>query len=257
MIKLNVSDIQRFSVGDGDGIRTTVFLKGCNMHCPWCHNPETIKPITQTLRYRESGKEKVSGKLMTAEEIYEVISEDEEFYMASGGGVTISGGEAMMQADGVRELCKLLKDNNIHVIMDTAGNVPYSEFEKLDGLIDLYFYDFKAAEKDDYFKVTGGNLDLIYSNLCRLIKENKEVRIRIPLIEGFNTSKEYTLKMCEKLKEAGAKRVDLLPFHRLGSAKYKALGIEYEYASVPSMTLSRAEEIAEIYRQYFITKIEK
>lgn len=100
-MELNVSHIQHFSVGDGAGLRTTVFLKGCNLRCPWCHNPETWSSETQILRYEQIGKEVISGKKLRIEEIVEDVLTDKDFYESSGGGVTISGGEAMLQAAGV------------------------------------------------------------------------------------------------------------------------------------------------------------
>ena len=256
-MKLNISDIQRFSLGDGAGIRTTVFFKGCNLHCPWCHNPETISSAPQVLYYKGTNRQKICGRFMTPEEICEVISEDTDFFTESGGGVTISGGEVMLQAEGAAELCKLLKEKKLNIILDTAGDVPYSEFRKVEAYVDEYFYDWKAADRKDYERVIGGNYEQIYDNLCKLIAEGKKVRVRIPLIEGFNTDREYSEKMCACLQKAGAYRVDLLPFHRLGSAKYADIGKKYAYGSVPSMTVCRAEEIAEIYKKYFQIKIEK
>lgn len=255
-MKLNVSEIQRFSVGDGEGIRTTVFLKGCNLHCPWCHNPETLSAVSQTLHFSD-GKEKICGRFMLPSEIYETVSEDLEFFTESGGGVTISGGEAMLQADGVAELGMILKRRGIHVILDTAGNVPYKEFEKINSVTDEFLYDWKAATPHDYEHVIGGDFKMILDNLCRLIAEGKNVRVRIPLIEGFNTENEYTEAMCQCLRQAQVTHVDLLPFHRLGSAKYKALGVDYAYGGVPSMTISRAQEISKIYEKYFNVRIEK
>ena len=248
---LNISDIQRFSLGDGGGIRTTVFLKGCNMRCPWCHNPETWSDKPQTIRYAKAGVEKLCGHLMSSQEVVDVVRRDKAFFDESKGGVTISGGEAMLQADGVADLCRDLIRANISTIVDTAGCVPYSEFEKVENLADEFYYDFKTASREDYARL-GGNYDLILDNLTRLLKKRKRVRIRIPLIENFNTAEENIKKSCKILEKIKTEYLDLLPFHRLGSGKYEALGIRYQYADVPSMTKERAMEIAEIYKKYFI-----
>ena len=256
-MKLNISDIQHFSLGDGDGIRTTVFFKGCNLHCPWCHNPETISPKTQVLHFPNELCEKVCGKEMTIDEIFEDILTDKEFYEESGGGVTFSGGEVLLQADGASELAKKLFENNISVIVDTAGNTDYCQFQKLNPFTTEYYFDFKAVSAEDYKKVIGGDFELIVNNIKHLLKDGKKVRARIPLIPNFNTSQQYSEKMCKVLKDIGIKYVDLLPFHRMGSAKYKALGLKYEYENCPPMSIKDAQKIEKIYQKYFQTKIEK
>lgn len=253
----NISDIQHFSLGDGEGIRTTVFFKGCNLHCPWCHNPETISPKPQILRYNNSLHKRQCGKLIPVDEIFKQIMLDRDFYVESGGGVTISGGESMLQADAARELAELLCKEHIHVIMDTAGDVPYTEFEKVNPFIALYFYDVKACNEEDYRRVIGGDFSRIYGNMKRLVAVGKKVRARVPLIPGFNTADSYSERICECLLLAGIEEVDLLPFHRLGEAKYKALGKNYAYRANPPMSFEEADNIADIYRKYFCVRIEK
>ncbi len=252
-MKLFVSSIQHFSVGDGDGIRTTVFLKGCNLRCPWCHNPETIPAKTVILHYPTGDQE--NGKYKDLHDVVTEVLEDADFY-ADDGGVTVSGGEPLLQADAVAELLKQLKEKGIRNVIDTAGCVPYESFLKVIDFADTFFFDFKAANAEDYSKI-GGNFDLVYSNLKALLTAGKNVRIRIPLIPDFNTSPEYSESMCKALLNAGVKHVDLLPFHRLGSGKYDALSIPYAYKDYPSMKISEAEEIAKTYRKYFSVKIEK
>lgn len=256
-MKLNISDIQHFSLGDGDGIRTTVFFKGCNLHCPWCHNPETLSSATQILRFNNATETKICGTRMSVEEILDDVLSDKDFYEESGGGVTLSGGEVLLQADGAAVLAKQLCERGVHVIVDTAGNAPYGEFQKLNPYAAEYYYDLKAADAADYKAVTGGDFGLITDNMKRLLSDGKKVRARIPLIPEFNDSEEYSEKMCAVLREIGVKNVDLLPFHRLGSAKYKALGIPYAYAKRQPMPLRDAEKIAKIYNKYFQVKIEK
>lgn len=256
-MKLNISDIQHFSLGDGDGIRSTVFFKGCNLRCPWCHNPETISQEPQILRYENLQEEKAVGRMMTVAEIMDDVMTDIDFYTESGGGVTLSGGEAMLQADGARDLAAALRAQGIHVIMDTAGNVPYSEFEKVNPYISQYYYDWKACSERDYLRVTGGDYRLILENMKRLIAEGHNVRARVPLIPGFNTGSSYSERMCECLRYAAVKEVDLLPFHRLGAGKYRALGKQYAYRAKPPLSAGEAEEAAAVYRKYFQVKIEK
>ena len=190
------------------------------------------------------------------EEVLEKVLEDKDFYDASGGGVTISGGECMLQADSVASLAKRLKDMDVSVLIDTAGCVSYEQFEKINSYVDGYLFDYKTASKEKYREVIGGDIDKVHENINRLIKEGKEVRIRIPLIPEFNTAPEDVSSMCEVLKNLGVKEVDLLPFHRMGSSKYEALGMEYAYRDVELLTVEQIETIKQQFALYFKTKVE-
>ena len=252
---LNISNIQHFSVGDGEGIRTTVFLKGCNLRCPWCHNPENLCKEPTILHYKATGKVETLGRFVSAEEILPELLEDKDFYCESNGGVTFSGGEAMLQASELVPLAKLLAENGVSVLVDTAGCVPYASFQILNPFVTGYLFDFKTADRDQY-RETGGNLELIVDNIRRLREDGMAVRIRIPLIPGFNTSPHSTQAICERLHDIGIKHVDLLPFHRLGSAKYEAMGLEYAYKTQPPLTKEELGKIEAIYKTYFSVKIE-
>lgn len=252
---LNISNIQHFSVGDGEGIRTTVFLKGCNLRCPWCHNPENLCKEPTILHYKATDKTETLGRLVSEEDILAELLEDRDFYDESNGGVTLSGGEAMLQASELVPLTKLLRANGVSVLVDTAGCVPYASFQILNPFVTGYLFDFKTAEEDKYQEI-GGNLELIVDNIRRLRKDGKAVRIRIPLIPGFNTSPSSTQAICERLQDIGIKHVDLLPFHRLGSAKYEAMGLEYAYKTQQPLTKEELGKIEAIYKTYFTVKIE-
>ncbi|MBQ3004941.1 MAG: glycyl-radical enzyme activating protein [Clostridia bacterium] len=253
---LNISNIQHFSVGDGDGIRTTVFLKGCNLRCPWCHNPETIPFEAVKLNYPKLDKTEICGKKMTAEEVFKEILEDKAFYEESGGGVTLSGGETMLQANAVAELLKLIKEEEISVFIDTAGCVPYSEFEKINTYVDTYLFDFKTASEEKYAEIIKGDLSLVKENIRKLIKAHKNIRIRIPLIPDFNIDAQSIEYMCDALIELGVKKVDLLPFHRMGSGKYEALSKEYKYKNTQLIDKKTLERIKNKFSEYFETTIE-
>ncbi len=233
-----ISDIQHFSTGDGEGIRTTVFFQGCNLHCPWCHNPETIPLCGTTLNYPNLTK--ISGKEMTLDEIMKCILDDLDFYKESGGGVTFSGGEPLLQSEFCRELAKSCRSADINVIVDTAGCVSYDKFEHVIPYTDTFFFDLKAVNADTYHNVTGGSFELIYDNLKRLAVVSNVV-VRIPVIPDHNSSEDIMQKYAVLLENILIKRVDLLPFHRLGSSKYEALGLKYNYSNYKS---SRAENIA-------------
>ena len=252
---LNISNIQHFSVGDGEGIRTTVFFKGCNLRCPWCHNPENLSKKPTNLHYQATGKTETLGQLITEKEVLSELLEDKDFYCESNGGVTFSGGEAMLQASELVPLAKLLAENGVSVLVDTAGCVPYASFQILNPFVTGYLFDFKTAEGDQYREI-GGDLGLVVENITRLRKDGKAVRIRIPLIPGFNTSPHSTQAICERLQDIGIKHVDLLPFHRLGSAKYEAMGLEYAYKTQQPLTKDDLGKIEAIYKTYFSVKIE-
>ena len=255
-MKLNVSNIQHFSVGDGEGIRTTVFFKGCNLRCPWCHNPENLSFSPVTANYSVLGKTEVFGKEVEARELLPELLEDKNFYLQSAGGVTFSGGEVMLQADGASHLARLLGEQGVSVLIDTAGCVPYAEFKKLNSLVSGYLFDFKTADPAKYAEI-GGNLELVTENLVRLISDGINVQVRIPLIPDFNTDDRSVLNMCEHLKKIGAETVSLLPFHRLGSTKYEALGLEYKYKNCEPLTEDILNKIKEQYSKYFKVNIER
>lgn len=233
-MRASITNIQHFSVGDGDGIRTTVFFAGCNLRCPWCHNPETV--------YK-------GGKAVDINDIVSEVMDDRDFYIESGGGVTLSGGECMLQADAVGELAKRLKQNGVSVLIDTAGCVPYDSFEKVNPFVDGYLFDIKTWSDAEFLRVCGGKLELVFDNLKRLLKTDKTVRVRIPLIPRFNI--DSTQKMCETLMAIGVKSVDLLPFHRLGSSKYKQLGLDYAYADTQPINEQTLTQIQNEYSKYF------
>lgn len=248
---LNVSNIQHFSTGDGPGIRTTVFLKGCNLRCPWCHNPETVASRPQTLVYPQVNREVSYGKLMTVEEILSEVMEDADFYRAGGGGVTVSGGEPLLQSEGVAVLAAALKEKGVSTIVDTAGCVPWACFEQVVHVTDTFYFDYKSGDDALYEAVIGGNRVSVYENLCRLIHRGARVHVRIPLIPDVNMTDAACIRMCEQLTAAGVTCVDLLPFHRLGSGKYEAMGKEYAYRDVPPSVKEEIERVARIYSSYF------
>lgn len=251
---LNISNIQRFSTGDGNGIRTTVFFKGCNLRCPWCHNPENITSEPVEMNYPDETK--VCGKLLSAEDILSEILKDKDYYEESNGGVTFSGGECMLQAKDSLELAKLIKNENISLVVDTAGCVDYKNFEILNPYVDEYLFDFKCASEEKYKNIISGDFTLIYENLKRLLRDGKKVRIRIPLIPDFNTDKESIRRICEKICGLGFTSADLLPFHRLGVGKYEALGLIYPYKDTKPFSKDILENIKKEYLNYIDIKIE-
>lgn len=267
-------DIVRNSFVDGPGIRTTVFFKGCNLHCAWCHNPESQSRKPQMLFYAEKcndcgkcravcptpnnctlcGKctfycpadaRKICGKEYTPEEVLEEVVKDKPFYKNSGGGVTFSGGECMLQIDALEALLKLCKEAGIHTAVDTAGDVPFKYFERILPYTDLFLYDIKSMDDATHRKYTGASNKRILDNLRQLLKHGCKLWIRIPVIPGVND----TGKEMEKIRDFLAnfptpERIELLPYHALGEHKYAALGKEAQTFSVP--TEARLEQLRKI-----------
>ncbi|MDD6032762.1 MAG: radical SAM protein [Oscillospiraceae bacterium] len=236
--ELILTNIQHFSLGDGPGIRTTVFLKGCSLHCPWCHNPETISPDI-TPQY---------GRRCTVENIVEEILEDAAFYRESGGGVTLSGGEPLLQAAACARIGEACRSAGIPVLLDTAGNVGREAFETVLPWVDACYFDLKAGSQEGYDAV-GGQLERVLANMSAAAAAGVPVTARIPVIPGFNDSPEEAERMARLLLEARIRRVDLLPFHRLGSGKYKTLGWRYAYADTLPPEPAKIRQLLEVYRR--------
>lgn len=257
-----IFDIQRNSFVDGPGIRTTVFFKGCNLRCRWCHNPESQAFEKQMMIYKDKcigcgkckevcpnhlekcdfcGKcelycpadaRKICGKEYTADEVFSEIIKDKAFYENSGGGVTFSGGECMLQIDFLSEILKKCKENGIHTAVDTAGNVPWESFEKILPFTDLFLYDIKAFSSELHKIGTGVTNTLILENLKRLSGKT-DIIIRIPIIGGYNDSEAELEQIALFLKGIKIIKAELLPYHAMGEHKYDALGRKCNKYYVP------------------------
>ena len=188
-----------------------------------------------------------SGKLYTLDEVMAFIEEDLVFYETSGGGVTLSGGEPLLQSEFCLALAKRCREKGIHVLMDTALNVSFSVIEPLLEWVDHWFVDLKAADEETYRQFTGGSLNLTLSNMAQLVQQGASVTARIPLIPGVNATVECCGRMARLLKKTGVTQVAVLPFHRLGSSKYTALGSSYAFAQQEPMTKAEAKEFADVF----------
>ncbi len=257
MKTLFVSKIQRFSIADGPGIRTTVFLSGCNLRCAWCHNPETWEAKTVTLRF-SADREEQSGKCMTVQEVFDVLMRDRAFYEESDGGVTISGGEPLLQADAVAELLSFCRAEGIHTIVDTAASVPYQNVQTVLPYTDLFYYDIKAGDAQTYSELTKGDFALVSDNLVRLIQDGGQAVVRIPLLVGVNADERSRKRIAALALKAGVKEIHLLPYHKYGISKYKALGLPYARADQPLTSALQIERNAAFYRSCgFSVRVEK
>ena len=307
-LKGMVYDIQGFSVHDGPGIRTIVFLKGCPLKCLWCHSPESISfsnvlswfemrcigvekcgrcipacphnsitvgkqvsPIqdekyinvveidrTKCNNCGECEKECVSralfltGKHYTVDEIMERVLRDRSYYQKSGGGVTISGGEPLSQIDFTLELLKRLKQENIHTALDTTGFAKWEIIEKTLPYVDLYLYDIKHTDSESHKIQCGVPNELIIENVYKLAQAGGKIQIRAPIIPGFNDNRQHFEKLatiCCKIKD-NLQILQLLPYHKFGSVKYRRLDQDNPLPDIDPPTDEHMEDIKNYFESF-------
>lgn len=263
-MKATIFDIQRASYVDGPGIRTTVFFKGCNLHCAWCHNPESQASDVQMLFYSDkctgcgrcrekcpnatlsctlcgrctlfcpNEAREICGRQYTVDEALSIVMKDRTFYANSGGGVTFSGGECMLQIDFLETILRACRENGIHTAVDTAGCVRYEYFERILSVTDLFLYDVKCIDDALHQRYVGVSNELILSNLKRLLHAGANVWVRIPVIGGVNDNEDEMKRIRDFLDGCPTPlRIELLPYHAMGEHKYAALGKEVTRFSVP------------------------
>lgn len=232
-----IFDIKRFAIHDGPGIRTTVFLKGCPLRCCWCHNPESqaMEPFTIDIERKVNGKsvpgKKTYGEKIAVNALMELLMRDSHFYEESGGGVTFSGGEPLMQIDGLTEMLDACKQNGLHTTVDTSGFAKREHFKKIQENTDLFLYDLKNMDAELHKKYTGVDNGLIRSNADFLLENKANLVFRIPVIPGINTSDEEVIRMIGFLEERNTfmKEVHLLPYHRIAENKYFRLHMKQQF----------------------------
>lgn len=282
-----ICDIQRFSIHDGPGIRTTVFFKGCNLRCLWCQNPEAIKFENELVFSEERcilcrecqsacpneaiiindhphiNRESCKGQfactlvcpskaLEPAARQYSVIELVTEIlkdidYYGPEGGVTLSGGEPMLKTGFLTELLPVLKEKKIHVAVETCG---YFDWEKADSLlkkVDLVLFDIKAVTKELHERLTGRDNALIHDNLCKIIEAEIPHLIRIPVVPGMNDSEEELEAVALFLKDAGESSIHLIPYHRMWESKLKKLHDTIKPLGIGSLGEEELKKKAEIF----------
>ena len=273
-MKANIFNIQKFSVHDGPGIRTTVFFKGCPLKCMWCHNPES-QNLDKEILYDKNkcslcgscvkecknnaieivnnklltnmdkctfngdctlccvnGARQIVGKEYTVDEVMKEVLKDKVFYKNSKGGVTLSGGEPLINAEFVEKLLGKLKEENIHTAIDTCGAVDFEILEKVARYTDLFLYDIKSMDHDKHILYTGVSNKNIIDNLIKLSKIHQNINLRLPLIEGINTDENNIDKILELIKGTNIKKINLLPYHDIAIHKYEKLGRKYDTNSM-------------------------
>lgn len=231
-----VFNIQKFSIHDGPGIRTTIFFKGCPLRCAWCHNPESQRYQIETM-IKKNNKQETVGREYTVRELVKEAQKDQLFYEQSGGGVTLSGGEVMTQnIDFIEELVKELHRVGISVAIDTCGVAPFKNYERILPYVDLFLYDLKFIHSDLHAKYTGRPNDLVLNNLVRLNEHHANISLRLILLEGINADDTTLLETIDWLKQEKINlySVHLLPYHEFGKDKYAGLQREWHKFTPPS-----------------------
>lgn len=245
-MKGNIFNIQKFSINDGPGIRTTVFFKGCPLQCRWCSNPESQNRNAAVADAMEDPLYR--GRAYTVEEVMAVVRQDVDFYIESGGGMTLSGGEVLQQADFAEALIDAAHAKGIHAAVETTGFVAPERFRAFLPHPDLFLYDFKHYDREIHHAYTGVYNDVIVENLRAVVRAGKPVIARIPVIPRFNVGIRHARGLAETLVDIGVREVHLLPFHQFGEKKYEELGIGYEWKGVRQLH----PEALEKYRQVFV-----
>lgn len=232
-MKGNIFNIQHFSINDGDGIRTTIFLQACPLRCLWCSNKESW---TQDNKY---------VKIMSVEEVAKEVARYQIFYRYSGGGITYSGGEPFFQEDFLRGLVENFYSKGVHQGVETSG---YFNFERLEDVIlklDHIFLDIKHMDPGRHRELTGLSNDLILENISKIARLKKEVVVRIPLIKNINDSRSNIEKTAEFLaRNFQRPRIEILPYHNYGKDKTLDLGLDFVDFERPDLEdLNRVKSI--------------
>jgi pyruvate formate lyase activating enzyme len=285
-----VSNIQRFCVHDGPGIRTTVFLLGCPLRCRWCQNPEAlnrqpavmfnegkcvgcaacVEACVQRATYRASDgriqfdrarcitcgrcvlscyykARELSGRPYSVPALLQEILKDRVVFRNSGGGVTLSGGEPLIQAGFVAELLGGCRSRDVHTAVETCGAVAWSQFERVLPHVDLFLYDLKLIEAGKHEQWTGIGNRTILDNARALAEAGKRIVVRVPLIPEVNDDdREFGAIARFAAGLAGVSELHILPFHQVGSSKYALVGKEYGMKDVPEENESRVARCRQI-----------
>ena len=264
-----ISGIKRMEIHDGDGLRTTVFFKGCPLRCIWCHNPESLSFEKQVAFFKNKcvscgicenkRNEKMAescpvnaievyGREYELDELVEILLQDEAFFKNSGGGVTLSGGECLAQPDFAAALSKKLYDRGISVYIDTCGHVKREALKKIIPYTDKFLYDIKAIDAMVHKKCTGKDNRLILDNLKFLCDERCKIEIRYPLVNGYNDLEcENIAKFLSSVR--GITKVKVLQYHSFSASRYEALGMLNTLPNTQT-TLQDVEKSVSILRNY-------
>lgn len=269
--RILLTSIQRFSLYDGPGIRTTVFLKGCNLRCPWCSNPENLLPTPQP--YMRNGMEETYGKYYTPEALTRECLKDKTFYKGKTntwdiktadeidllpGGVTFSGGECLLQMDVLIPVCENLHKSGIHIVVETCLFVPTENVRTAINHIDFFYVDVKILDAVKCKESEKGNLNLYLKNLDILMQSDRPVVVRIPVIGNYTDGMENRTAVKQLMCKYAGKilKIELIKEHNLGESKYKSLNTQMDYHGVEDSVIKLYKaELSNLGIQVEICKI--
>jgi len=264
-VKALILNIQRYSLHDGIGIRTIVFFKGCPLKCPWCSNPESVSFEPQKVKMDSkcihcehcdfdkdecpTGAITQFGKYMTVEEVTHEVLKDMIFYRTSNGGVTLSGGEVLSQSAFAKELLKNLKSQGVNTTIETSGQGKTQDLIEMAAYLDLILFDLKIMDENKSKLLLGSDINLIKHNINALVKLNKKVIPRVPLIPGYTLDDENIKAIITFVKSLNFTEIHLLPFHQYGSNKYRLLKKDYKLIDIPVPSPETIEKVANELRK--------
>ena len=230
--KGRIFDIQRFSIHDGKGIRTIVFLKGCVLRCKWCCNPESQEYKIQTMIVQ--GKPKIIGEDVTVRDVLEIVEKDRPYYRRSNGGLTLSGGESLCQPVFCEALLRGAKERGLRTALESMACADYKVIERILPYLDEYLMDIKHTNPEKHKRFTGRSNELMMENAKKVAASGlTELIIRVPVIPTFNATEEEIEGIARFAASLpGVKKLHLLPYHRLGQDKYEGLGRDYELKDI-------------------------
>lgn len=223
-----IDSIETFGLVDGPGIRTVVFFSGCRLRCLFCHNPEMFQ---------------MKEKNMDVDTLVKKILRNKPYFKRNQGGVTFSGGEPLLQIDFLIEVCKKLKNEKIHIALDTAG-VGIGKYDEILSLVDLVILDIKHTNPLGYEKMTGQKQDEVENFITHLNKSGKEVWLRQVIVPGLTDQEEYMQSLATYVKKIkNVKKIEFLPFHHLGFSKYEKLGLKNPLKDTPEMDKNLCDDL--------------
>lgn len=227
-----IFDVQRYSIHDGPGIRTIVFLKGCVLRCQWCCNPESQEYKIQTMKTPDGVK--TMGRDVTVREMIELVEKDRPYYYRSGGGMTLSGGECLCQPQFARDLLRAAKERGINTAIESMACVPWKNIEMVLPYLDTYLMDIKHTNQAKHEQFTGKPNGLALENARKVaLSGQTNLVIRVPVVPTFNDSVEEIKSIASFASTLpGVKKIHLIPYHRLGQDKYDWLGREYKLPEI-------------------------
>lgn len=243
-VKGRIFDIQRYSIHDGPGIRTIIFLKGCVLKCKWCCNPESqsfdIEPM------KVSGKEKIIGRDVTVAEVMDEVMRDIHYYNRSKGGLTLSGGECLLQPEFAVALLKAAKASGINTAIESTAFTKFETIEKFLPFLDLFLMDIKHLDTNKHKEFTTQPNERILENAMRIAMSGQHLIIRVPVVPTFNDTPNEIRAIAEYSKLLpGVEELHLLPYHRLGRDKYDGLNRDYYLKDIEPPTNEQMQLLKE------------